>query len=288
MPCYHPITARRTPGGTIGFGPGTGVPLHLPCGQCIGCKLERSRQWATRIMHEAKSHDRNCFITLTYSDDGVPPDHSLCLDHLQRFLKRYRRTGTNIRYYACGEYGELNLRPHYHACIFGDNFPDKLSYTTNNSLFLSPTLQKLWPHGQHSIGELTFESAAYVARYCTKKITGKPAAKHYERFVQSTGEIVNVSPEFATMSRRPGIGRDWYDQYNSEVFPLDRVIVRGKKSKPPRYYDTLYEVADPLKYEQVKAKRKLDMDKYLGKTADRTLAEREEYVKLRQLKRGNP
>lgn len=276
--------ARRTNKGTICFGPGNGTPLQLPCGQCIGCRLERSRQWAVRIMHEASFSERNSFITLTYSDEHLPSDYSLSVDHLQRFFKRYRKLCGPLRYFACGEYGDANYRPHYHLCVFGHDFDDKLptSLSDSNPLSISPTLSRLWPFGHSSIGALTFESAAYVARYCTKKVTGKDSAKHYQRVIASTGEIVNVLPEFARMSLKPAIGRNWYDKFGSEVYPLDRVIVRGRKAKPPRYYDKLYEARSPQAYERLKEKRMLDAEKFLEHNNSRGLVEREEYVRLKQ------
>lgn len=103
--------------------------------------------------------------------------------------------------------------------------------------WVSPELEHFWPYGISKIGSLNFESAAYIARYVTKKITGQKALEHYSRVDPYTGEIYQVEPEFATMSRRPGIGAGWFEQYSAEVYPHDEVIVRGRACKPPRYYD---------------------------------------------------
>jgi hypothetical protein len=101
--------------------------LELPCGQCIGCRLERSRQWAMRCLHESSLYDRNAFVTLTYDDEHLPPGGSLNYPDFQRFMKRLRKNSKSpIRFYMGGEYGESTLRPHFHVCLFGYDFPDKV------------------------------------------------------------------------------------------------------------------------------------------------------------------
>lgn len=139
----------------------------------------------------------------------------------------------------CGEYGDETSRPHYHALIFGYDFPDKIKFKGegNKSLYISEELQRLWSNGLSSIGEITFQSAAYVSRYCTKKINGKNAEEHYKSLDLSTGEIHNIIPEYSTMSRRPGIGKKWYEKYKEEIFPFDEIIVNGHPVQPPKYYD---------------------------------------------------
>jgi hypothetical protein len=202
----------------------------------MGCRLSRSRQWAIRCVHEAQAHAENCFITLTYSDDNIPDDRSLRVRDFQLFLKRLRRnTANRIRFYHCGEYGELYGRPHYHALIFGHDFPDKLLWNTSNNLplYRSATLEQLWTMGYSSIGEVTFQSAAYVARYLLKKITGDPAQEHYEYVNPETGEVTQRKPEYTTMSRRPGIGRAWLDKYLSDVYPDDFIVIKGVKMPVP-------------------------------------------------------
>lgn len=227
-------------------------PLKIPCGQCIGCRLEKSRQWAVRCVHEADLHDQNCFITLTYNAENLPEDYSLKPEHFTKFMKRFRKAyaGKKIRYFMCGEYGDQKLRPHYHACIFGHDFSDKVLYKENdgNRLYISEQLNKLWPFGFSTIGELTFESAAYTARYVMKKVNGKNAEKPgkvtglkpYERVDPDTGEVHEVHCEYCRMSRRPGIAHGWFERYGSDAYPSDFLVVRGQKMKPPRYYDYLY------------------------------------------------
>ena len=131
MACYKPLRAWQCANGDVVFAElgrfDITRQLDLPCGQCVGCRLERSRQWAMRCLHEAKMHDRNCFVTLTYNNDNVPADRSLNYRDFQLFMKRLRFhfRGVPIRFYMCGEYGEDFGRPHFHACLFGLDFPDK-------------------------------------------------------------------------------------------------------------------------------------------------------------------
>ncbi len=249
MPCFRPLRGFRAPGGSFVFGriKSIGLPMSVPCGRCVGCKLERSRQWAVRCMHEASLHADTSFVTLTYDDEHVPRFGSLLMDDWQKFFKRLRKRVGKIRFFGCGEYGEQFGRPHYHACIFGYDFPDRVLWTTRggHDVFRSELLESVWTFGQSEIGSLTFDSAAYVARYCVKKITGHLARAHYECIDPETGEMGSRLPEFATMSRRPGIGAGWFDLFSDDVYPSDEVIVNGVAAKPPRFYDRLLEASAP-------------------------------------------
>jgi len=231
------------------------VELDLPCGQCIGCRKERTRQWGLRCMHEASLYEDNCFLTLTYSPEFLPSDGSLKKVHLQQFISDLRKKfcyrkglSLRVRYFGCGEYGDKLGRPHYHLCLFNFDFKDKLYWKSVGGCkyYTSSDLQVLWPYGYSAIGDLTFESAAYVARYCTKKITGKIADDYYQ----------GKSCEFPLMSLKPGIGFEWFQKFKGDVFPSDEVIVRGLKCKPPRYYDKLLNVEDEEAFEQVKERRR--------------------------------
>lgn len=192
MPCYSPLDAWRPDPSTgskkliFVYHParcaGPTPDLQVPCGQCVGCRLERSRQWAVRCVHEASLYTDNCFVTLTYNDDFLPEDRSLHYRHFQLFMKRLRkRHGDGVRFYMCGEYGEKQGRPHYHACLFNFRFSDMRLWQERNGvkLYRSAELERLWPFGFCSVGEVTFESAAYVARYIMKKVTGDAAESHY-------------------------------------------------------------------------------------------------------------
>lgn len=260
MPCFHPLSAWQVDEEPVVFKEvANAKALKLPCGQCIGCRLERSRQWAVRCMHEASLHADNVFVTLTYSDDWKVSE-SLVYGDFQDFVKRLRRFNIRrlraegaalprscqvscVRHYMAGEYGEEFRRPHFHAILFGVFFPDREFFRNGpggHKLWRSATLERLWPHGFSSIGDVTLESAAYVARYVTKKVTGDRAAEHYGEICEPvTGEIRAKVPEFNRMSLKPGIGAEWFRRYQAEVYPRDFVVVNGVKQKPPRYYDKL-------------------------------------------------
>lgn len=298
MACYHPLEAWsiHRPGekNEITFNPSRraeGTPLKLPCGQCVGCRLERSRQWAIRCMHEASLYRDNCFITLTYDNAHLPADGSLDLRHWQLFMKRLRKKyGENIRFYHCGEYGERYRRPHYHAILFNFDFPDKYPWKRTgqgHQTWRSPSLEDLWPLGLSEIGSVSFESAAYVARYIMKKITGPAADDYYTAVHPVTGEVFSLKPEYVTMSRRPGIAHGWFQKFAGDVYPSDSVILKGREMRPPRYYDRLLELTDPQELELIKFQRSETAKKYLDDNSpDRMLVKEQCTVaKLSRLKR---
>lgn len=246
MTCYHPIRAWRSLGGRqangkwpVVFNQKDGysdLEVEIPCGRCIGCRLERSRQWAMRCVLESQLYERNCFLTLTYRDADLPSDGSVSVRALQLFLKRLRKrySDERIRFFACGEYGSKRFRPHYHMLLFNHCFDDATLWRrrAGQLLYRSAVLEELWPYGFSTIGDLTFESAAYCARYILKKVTGEDSREHY-------GER---HPEFVTMSRKPGIASAWFDKFHQDVYPGDRVVLRGGLSLlPPRFFDKLYE-----------------------------------------------
>jgi len=267
------------------------IPVKLPCGQCHGCRLEKSRQWAVRCLHESTLHSENCFVTLTYDDDHLPWDHSLNLDHFQKFMRRLRKSiaPKKIRFFHAGEYGEATpdndfiARPHYHALIFGHNFSDRSLWSEREGihLYTSDQLDDLWNMGITSVGDVTFESAAYVARYIMKKQLGPRAPEHYTRSHHITGEIINLKPEYATMSRATGIGSGWLDKYKTDAYPSDTISIRGSVQMPPKAYDRLMEKENPYEMEVIKQLRKQKMRKHLWNNTPERLAIREQ-VKLAQ------
>lgn len=197
-------------------------------------------------------HDESCFVTLTYDDDHLPVDNSLHYRDFQLFMKRLRRFYSErqrLRFFMCGEYGELRARPHFHACIFGCRFDDRVLFkrmSSGSNLYTSDILTRLWsdsngiPIGFSSVGDVTFESAAYVARYIVKKQFGDVANEHsVYRYVDDYGEVHYRSPEFAHMSLKPGIGYTWFQKFHSDVFPRDFVVVGGRECSVPKYYDRL-------------------------------------------------
>ena len=304
MICYSLIQAVRKPDGSINYSKSAqelfmkGIKrlddddaLALPCGKCIGCRLDRSRQWAMRCMHEAQMHDKNCFITLTYDEDNIPHGRTLVKSDFQKFMKRLRKKFGKVRYYMCGEYGENFGRPHYHACLFGFDFDDKLLWKRvgKNNVYISESLQKLWPFGFSTIGAMSFESAAYVARYVMKKRTGKMADVHYQFLYPETGELIKRLPEYNDMSRNPGIAKEWFDKFYKDVYPSDEVIVNGKRCKPPRYYDKRYElICTPEEFQALKDVREEEGKKNEKDTTYRRLKDREvcKEASLSRLKRS--
>jgi len=209
-------------------------------------------------------HQYNCFLTLTYDNEHLPEYGSLHKSHLQKFFKRLRKSGKKFRYYACGEYGEKLSRPHYHVLVFG-YLPDDLELISQRgeiNLYTSPFLSQKWGKGFVSVGEVNLDTAGYVARYCTKKITGDAQYEHYLNVCPYTGEILpSLTPEFALMSRKPGIGADWIAKYHTDVFPKDTVnLLKNNfiaQYKVPRYYDDKYGEINPAEMESIKVLRKL-------------------------------
>lgn len=259
----------RSPSGKwpIVFREAHGIPstkMKVACGQCVGCRLEKSRQWAVRCVHESKEYLQNSFITLTYNDEnlikqcGVTDeqynnqiiDYSLNKKDFQLFMKRLRKryAPQKIRYFHCGEYGEEKGRPHHHAILFNIKFKDQLYHCQQNGekYYTSETLNKIWGMGHCIVGKATYKSAAYVARYLLKKINGKEKEEYYD----------GVQPEYTTMSRNKGIGHKHFEKYGKQIMDLDEVAINGMKMVPPKYYDILHERIDPEKLLKVKEKRK--------------------------------
>lgn len=228
--CTSPRTASFNLDGSINFSKKhyneEMVPFQLPCGKCVECLLERSRDWAIRCTHEASMHAQNCFITLTYADDKLPSDGKLRHLDFQLFMKRLRRhSKLELGFFMCGEYGEKTARPHYHACIFGFDFVDKVKVRQNDlgdDIWNSETLTKLWGFGHTELGSVTQKSAGYVARYVLKK-QNPDAPQGYQK-----------------MSRKHAIGKRFIEKWFEDIFIYGRgslILSDGTKTKIPRYYE---------------------------------------------------
>lgn len=233
-------------------------------------------------------HAENMFITLTYDERHLPTNSSLNVKDIQKFIKRYRKriAPKKIRFLQCGEYGDKTNRPHHHAAIFGARFDDQVEIEPSakgKQQFQSPLLTELWGMGRCTISELNYTSANYLARYVIKKISGPPAEEHYSQINEITGEIIQVKPEFITMSRRPGIGYLWIQKYLTDVYPSDSVVIKGKAQKPPSYYDAYYKKRFPQEFQQVVNAR---LKKYELQAHDNSPQRREdkEIVKNAQIK----
>lgn len=260
--------------------------MELPCGRCIGCKLDRSRMWTIRIGHEAQFFTANRFATFTYNDDSLPESLSLVYADFSGFMKRLRKRlsgfevspdgGNPIRFFMCGEYGGRTGRPHYHAILFNVKFEDEVRLA--NGTIRSVEVEDLWQKGNVVLGDVTMRSAAYVAGYTLKKVHGARAKEHYLDVVNTeTGELSARRPEFVVMSRRPGIGAWWYRRWKGDLFSGDSAIVDGKKYKVPRYYWNKYkEEVDGGVREEIEYARFLkSQDFKLESTEARRLAREE-------------
>ena len=258
MPCYHPLTgwyvtqgkykgqmaSRALPGVVC-------IETPLPCGKCIGCRLENARQWAIRCMHESELHDDNCMVTLTYDDSHLPDDHSLRPVDVQLWLKRLRKRfdDRKIKFFLAGEYGDEKKRPHYHVLLFGIDFQDDIDYNPEDTRPSVSSLQETWNLGHVHVAPLTLETASYVARYCLKKQTEEID------YVDKTNGVI-LEREFTRMSRRPGIASSWIQANLLDTYKDDTVIVGKKKSRPPRYYDKSFQKTNGEKsLQELKRKR---------------------------------
>lgn len=248
--------------------------VEVPCGKCLGCRLDYARFWASRCYLESLEFKDNYFITLTYDDDHLPENNSLVVDDIMTFIKRLRNyfhnyfKHDNIRYLLCGEYGEQSLRPHYHLIVFNvplydldinfpydDNGKTMITQHVKNGhvYYYSDLIHALWSKGNVLIGDVTLDSCGYVARYVTKKQTGK-ASKFYKDF--------NLVPPFIRMSTRPGIAYNYFIKNYKQIYKYDCVIVPGRSGpvrlKPGRYFDKLLFKVDPDFYWRVKVERELE------------------------------
>lgn len=243
--------------------------LLLRCGYCTNCQMHKARLWSLRITQEASMYTRdsipyNCFLTLTFDNKHLPKDQSLDIKHMQKFMKdlrQFARRGfkyegklykqtEGIKFFLCGEYGEKLSRPHYHICLFNWDFIDKEIFKINNGLeiYTSRQLAQIWKNGIHSIQDLNENTAAYTARYTTKKV--------YKRDGDVKGYYQNRKPEFINMSKR--IGKKFIDVYGlDEIYNDDTCLLgeRNLKLKPPRYYDDILEKEQPNRLKLIKERR---------------------------------
>ena len=265
--------------------------IRIPCGKCIGCKLDYAREWSARIVMESLDYpDRSLFVTLTYDDDHLPCyiEDSKQLYHgvdlakrygvirgatlfkkdVQDWLKRLRFTvfynydecnRLPIRYYLAGEYGSKGHRPHYHVCLFG--LPNDLVQEgvskLGDPLFQSQLINETWSQGFTVVGRLNASTASYTARYTLKKAQGQD---------DSYNDALGIEREFVCMSRRPGIGLNFYNKNKDEIYKSDEIILpaiskdKSNIVRPPRYFDILYSIEDPKRMAKIKSDRNIARD----------------------------
>jgi len=188
------------------------------------CRLQRKRVWTHRVMLEASLHKHNTFVTLTYSDEQLPPGGSLDPEHLRLFWMRIRKDqaqhGRRLRYFACGEYGDVSQRPHYHAVIFG--MPSCYYGRTRHQRFKQglncctscDAMQRAWFHGGVDLGQVERASAAYLCGYVTKKLTDRDDFR-----------LGGRHPEFSRMSKQGGgLGARYIPEIASKLLELPRAV----------------------------------------------------------------
>ncbi|WNK14184.1 MAG: replication initiator protein [Microvirus sp.] len=259
MSCFHPAKAFLLASGGISFVERGDIirDIEVPCGRCIGCRLDRARDWTTRLIHEASLHKPNWFATLTYDDQHLPNPPSLDYRDYQLFMKRARKHYGPFRFFMCGEYGDQTRRPHYHAILFGLPLDDLARWGGKDTAptFTSPTLTKIWGKGMIVLGQVNPQTAGYVARYNLKKVNGDRAEAHYRWVDPETGDSHQLVPEFCNMSRKPGIGADWYKKFHGDCHNHDFIIRDGSKTPVPRYYDKLGERSGLYEVDVIKQAR---------------------------------
>lgn len=265
MTCYHPLTIYPNPNGGRPFFSKpeghSGRTQQINCGQCIGCIIDHSSMWATRMMLEASLWPHNEFVTLTYSDEKLPANNELKKEDMQLFIKRLRKAeGENkIRFLYSGEYGDSTSRPHYHAIIYNLFLPDREEYKPNkrgDMLYKSAYLSDIWQNGQVTTGDVTQQSCGYVASYVIKDLRTGRWKDDQPVIDTETGESRDRVKPFICMSRRPGIAGHWYKKFKNDVFPDDFLVTpKGKKVPTPTYFRKLLEKDDPALAEQLKQKR---------------------------------
>lgn len=271
--------------------------INIPCGSCIGCRLDYSRQWADRCLLELQYHEHSYFITLTYDDLNVPvsnftdketgeigASYTLVKKDFQDFIKRLRKNykyDNNIRYFMCGEYGDTTRRPHYHCIIFGLKLDDLVLLKQSGlgfNYYTSDFISKCWQHkGFILVTEVSWETCAYTARYVTKKLKGKASVVY---------DNLNIVPEFTLMSRKPGIGKEYYEDNKEKLYKYDYVSVGSengsRRIRPSRYFDKLFDIDNPLELEKIKVKRTNIADTSANLKLNETDLDYENYLKVEE------
>lgn len=265
--------------------------FEIPCGNCIECRLNKSREWATRIACEQLTSYNSIFLTLTYDDDHLPMGNhflpTLVEDHLSKFMDdlraycKYHYNADNIRFYGAGEYGSVTARPHYHVCIF--NLPSALldqsvmykASFQGDIYYNNPVIDKIWKKGYCVIGDLNWQSAAYVARYVVKKLKGPKASKYLE---------YGIRPEFSRMSRRPGIGTQYYNSMKDYIYKYDSIVLpKIGKVKPSAFFDKKYAFDDPEVMAYIKCDRALTAERAKAYKLSKTDLDYESYLKVEEM-----
>ncbi|AXL15211.1 replication initiator protein [Microviridae sp.] len=287
MACSYPQEVYKTIDGKISWNEKHEAhgKMLIPCGSCMQCRITNSLDWAVRCTNEMQMHEQSTFLTLTY--ETLPLNGSLDHKHFQAFIDKLRKnTKTKIRYFMCGEYGTNTDesiygrsklgRPHFHALIFGYDFPDKEIYKKSrggDNYYTSKKLTKWWGHGHAVIANANFQTAAYISRYITKKLKGNNhhVDDHYTRWQpdgpwidlidEKTGEIelkVSITPEYQRQSTNRGLGYSYLIKYFTDVFPSDEIVISGRTYQVPRYYTKILKEQNEDLYDHIYSTRQLN------------------------------
>ena len=231
----------------------------IPCGICSECLKKNALEWATRIQCETKVHEECYFVTYTYDDEHLPNPPILDTEIISIINKRlksklkWNNKNSEFRFYGCGEYGSQTARPHYHVIYFSLPLDDlRFHSVTENGdiLYTSEFLQSVWPYGFVWIGSVTVASAAYVAHYCDKK---KVLTSREKKALLEKG----IVPEFARMSRNPGIGsnatEEMFEKIKNEI---SVTLSHGQTVSVPKYYLNRYKkTLSEIELEEFRKKR---------------------------------
>lgn len=261
MTCYHPLVARRLKSWHKSYDPKKKIHILgaakdyifdeqasavddtflLPCGHCIGCRIDNAREWSVRLCNEAETSSSAWFLTLTYDDDHLPADMSIHKSHVQDFIKNLRNyqyyyfDTKNIRYLVAGEYGSKSGRAHYHMILYNATIPDlKVQFASGGNLYYSSELfNSIWNQGFIIFAQVCLQTAQYVARYTLKKLGFEDYSK------------VNIESPFILMSTRPGIGYDYCVKHAEEIYARNAIkLPNGKFASIPKYYLKVLEKLD--------------------------------------------
>lgn len=253
--------------------------FQLPCGKCIECRLDYSRQWAVRCVHEAQMYENNCFITLTYDDESLRSPYLIYSD-FQKFMKKLRKLQDDpIGVFVTGEYGEKTKRPHWHAILFNWRPADcvyKRSNERGDKIYSSLLLDKIWSHGLTEVGDVSIHSAGYCARYAAKKLVHGRDGDH---------EFDPISKK----SNKHAIGKRWLEKYWRDVFNYGHVVLNdGSTCSIPRYYEKWFKENLPDEWLRYVTRTKLKKISQAEARQNKIYSVYLNDVRSRQLHQPNP
>lgn len=226
MQCTQPVRikknldARKYPDG-----------LEVPCGRCLACRIKKRQEWVLRLTHELSYYQQSSFVTLTYNDAYLPIGEmgipTLRKADLQKCIKRIRKAlpaDYRIKYFACGEYGDLTQRPHYHLILMGLGLTDEHKQIVMRSWPFCDWDNEYIRRGSFGVAEA--DSVRYVAQYIDKKFSGDLAEEEYEE--------KGREPVFRLLSQ--GLGLRYAQQNADQIRQQERITLNGVNQSIPRYY----------------------------------------------------